>query len=180
MTLSEICSNILDYFRQEIRKGGELEEMFEWFCDEEGHDINDKRSKVTYIERLMSNFRDNMTMIPQWNGSYSLAQEIQDEYDMAVESLEEYSVDIEEDIDEQDYCDTLANVLSDRLDNPWQNTYNYEWEPITMALDAIGFKNETSLNKIEGATNGQMFVMAYYILGTDGTLPLAWASYCVC
>ena len=66
----------------------------------------------------MSNFRDNMTMIPQWNGSYSLAQDIQDEYDMAVESLEEYSDDVEVDIDEQDYCDTLANVLSDSLENP--------------------------------------------------------------
>ena len=48
-----------------------------------------------------------------------------------------------------------------------------------MALEAIGFKNETSLNKIVGATNGQMFVMAFYILGTDGPLPWAWASYCV-
>lgn len=179
MTLKQISANILKYFKQEIRKGGELEEMFEWFCEEEGYDKDDKKSKVAYVERLMSNFSANMTMIPVWNGNYSLAQELQDEYDSAVEGLEDYTFDTDEEMDEQDYYDSLADVLSDNLDNPWMNTYNYEWEPITMALDAIGFKDETSLNKIKGATNGQMLVMAFYILGTDGSLPWAWVSYCV-
>ena len=178
MTLEEISSYLVEYFEQEVCKGGELEDMLEWFCDEEGYDVNDEESIRTYIERLMDNFKDNLTMVPQWNGSYTLAQSLQDEYDEAVEDLEYDMIDFNE-VNEDDYTDALGQILSEKLDNPWANTWGYEWEPICHAFNAIGLTDEKSLAKISGATNGQMLVLAFYILGTDGALPWAWATYCV-
>ena len=65
-------------------------------------------------------------MIPQWNGNYSLAQSFQDEYDEAVEDLEYQTIDFNE-VDEDDYTDALGQILSEKLDNPWANTWGYEW-----------------------------------------------------
>lgn len=179
MTTKQLFKNVEDYIRREIRNGGELEDMYEWFCDEEGRDKN-KRTLEYYFKRLMTNFYENLVApIAGSNNSVSLADQYQDECDDAHDDMEDFLLDTEDEPNEQEYAENLAQMLSDRLENPFKNIYGYEWEPISYALNAMGLTDERGLRKIEGASAGQMLVLAYYIQGTDGELPWAWILNCV-
>lgn len=179
MTIRQIFKQVEDFIRREIREGGELEDMYDWFCDEEGREKN-KRTMEYYFKSLMTNFYENLVApVTGSNTSYSLAEMLQDECDAVHEDMEDQTLYNEEELDEYEYAESLAHTLADRLENPFKNIYNYEWEPISIALNAIGLEDERGLGKIEGATAGQMLVLAYYIQGTDGKLPWAWVLGCI-
>ena len=40
MTIRQIFKQVEDFIKREIREGGELEDMYDWFCDEEGRGKN--------------------------------------------------------------------------------------------------------------------------------------------
>ena len=182
MTINQILGETKRFFQEEVRQGGELEDMFEWFCSEEGYDMDEEDSRFIYIDRLMNNLFGNLRMVQHGRGEYSLAQEFQDEYESIVEDVEDdyvmYADDYDE-IDESEYVEAVAHRLAETLRNPFADTYDYEWYPICQALEAIGISDERGLKKIEGASNGQRLVFAFYALGNDGPLPWAWANYCI-
>ena len=101
----------------------------------------------------------------------SIVEDVEDDYVMYADDYDE--------IDESEYVEAVAHRLAETLRNPFADTYDYEWYPICQALEAIGISDERGLKKIEGASNGQRLVFAFYALGNDGPLPWAWANYCI-
>lgn len=179
MNIREILGNVKEYLQNEVRIDGELKDMLEWFCEENGHDIKKKESRFIYIDHLANNFYHNIRMSEHEYGDFTLAQDYQNAYDDIASEVEEDSLYYADEIDEREMNEAIAHRIADELNNPFANEWDYEWVPICQALDAIGLKEFSDISKISDATNGQKLVIAYYILGNDGPLPWAAAEYCI-
>lgn len=179
MKIKEIYNDVLNYLKSQVRVGGELEDMLEWFCSEEGLNIDEENSRVIYIEQLTDIFRNNIRMSEHEYGDFTLAQDFQNAYDEIVDEIEDESLYYVDEMEDNEMSEIVAHRLADELENPFFNEWGYNWEPICQAFAAIGFKDMSDVNKVDGATNGQKIVLQFYIQGNDGPLPWAAAEYCV-
>ena len=155
-TLKELVREIYAYLVREIKPGRELEENFEWYCEEYNLNPNHKPSRQQYAKFIMEAFVENMK---------GIAKDFQYDFEETKDDIISYDED-------DDINEFIAKELSETLDNPFFNTYNYEWEPIVMALDNIGIQETSALHNIR-ANVGQKILLAFYIQGNDG--PLSWA-----
>lgn len=184
MTLEELYKEIKRYVEEEVFRGGELEDMYNLWLSEMGYRKKDGDYQEFYAKKVIENFRKNLMVTESGQNPYSLSQEIQDVYDAAVEDAEDYASEVKfddelNDFDDEAWREVVAELISEELKNPFENLNDYVWQPISYALDSIGMHNERALVKIEGATNGQLILLAYYINGTREELPWNLLMCCI-
>lgn len=155
--------------------------MYNSWCSEMGYGKKNGDLREFYAKKVVENFHRNLMVTQSGQNSYSLSQELQDVYDEAVEYVDDYATqaNLSSDFDDDAWVEAVVESISEELKHPFENVSDYIWQPITYALDSLGLQDGNDLSKIEGATNGQHILIAYYVLGTREELPWGWLMRCV-
>ena len=159
--LEKILRDVKKYLYDEVNLVGLEKENYEWYCDENALNPKHKPNRMEYIKELLKEFKDNLI---------GLSEEYNDLYSDIIEEVEDYD-------DEWEYQEYIAKELSHRISNPFTDTYNYMWEPISDAMVEMGYGMD--ILKHMDITVGHKLVFAFYIQGNDAPLPWAHALDCI-
>ena len=160
INMKKILMDIKKYLHDEVKINGLERENYEWYCDENALNPKHKPNRMEYIKELLKEFRDNLI---------GLSEEYNNLYSDIIEDVEDYD-------DEWEYQEYIAKELCHRISNPFANTYNYMWEPISDALVEMGY--DVDIFGELNATVGQKLVLAFYLQGNDA--PLSWSDASAC